>query len=299
MTNRPCFCMMYIRVSPSGPASAPVWRCASLARCSASLTRDGGHPHSPGGGCAPCTPAYLDDGPRCAIEADSPRAIRARENECAGGTRRDAQRPDWRSASSAAPPCTPLPLRDERAGDDFQFEGGLHALKDWQHLRIDDVAADAILFGVAPAAVQQLRFLGDLDGDVRREELRHRGAKGRAGAGRRRARDVVGELSRGGDARRHLPDLVPRELVLADRPAELDALRDVGARLLERGLRDAKRPAARLQAADGEAPERQVEAAALALLFADEVLRGHEKILEVEHEGVHAAVSRRRDGLAR
>ena len=109
----------------------------------------------------------------------------------------------------------------------------------------------------------------------------------------------VGDRARGGELRRHPAELVLRELVVDQRLAELLAVDDVLGGLLERGLRHAAGAAAGLQAAGGEAAHLQVEALADAVLAADDVLGGHEAALEGERERVHAAVARRRVGLAR
>src|SRR5262245_30059581 len=60
---------------------------------------------------------------------------------------------------------------EQRAGDDLEHQDRLHALEDRQHQRVDHVAADRVLLGVSPAAVQELADLGGLDRHVAREQL--------------------------------------------------------------------------------------------------------------------------------
>ena len=55
---------------------------------------------------------------------------------------------------------------EELAGDDFQGQNGPHALKNWQHLRIDHVTRDGGFFRIPPATVQQLAFLGEPHGHI-------------------------------------------------------------------------------------------------------------------------------------
>jgi hypothetical protein len=68
--------------------------------------------------------------------------------------------------------------------------------------------------------------------------------------------------------------------------------------LLERRVRDAARATTRLQATRREAGHLQIEAAADPALATDEIGARHEVVLEVERERVHAAIARRRVGLA-
>ncbi len=80
--------------------------------------------------------------------------------------------------------------------------------------------------------------------------------------------------------------------------AELLAVEHVLARLLERRLCEAAGATAGLQPSGREAAHLQVEALAESARPADEILRRHEVVLELQRERVHAAVAGRRVGLA-
>ena len=147
--------------------------------------------------------------------------------------------------------------------------------------------------------MEELSELGHLDGDIARKQLGHRGD-------RRRAALVGVHLTRCGicdspgrdQPRRHPPEVVPGESVIADRPAELLALRDVPRRRLERGRGHATGPTTGLEPAGREPRHLEREAAAERCLAADQVCIRHEPAVEREPERVHAAVPRRAIGLA-
>jgi hypothetical protein len=147
--------------------------------------------------------------------------------------------------------------------------------------------------------VQELALLGDLDRHVAGEQLGHRGV-GCSGPLVRvhRLGGRIADRAGGGHLRRHAPELVLGELELRDRGAELLAVHHVAGGLLERGLGQTGGPSAGLQPPRGEAAHLQVEATAEPLLAAHQVLGRHEPALEVEREGVHAAVARRGIRLA-
>src|SRR5690348_9151770 len=60
------------------------------------------------------------------------------------------------------PRSSAMLVRHQRPADDLEREDRLDALEDRQDLGVGDVAADRVLLGVAPAAVQDLAELGDL-----------------------------------------------------------------------------------------------------------------------------------------
>src|SRR5215207_2662362 len=98
-------------------------------------------------------------------------------------------------------------------------------------------ALDPVLAHVARPAVDLQALVGHLAGDARGVELGHRDlahgvlAAGEAPGGR------VDELARGLDLRRHVGELVPDDLELADAAPERLALGRVAHRLVERVLR--------------------------------------------------------------
>src|SRR5919205_3020291 len=81
-------------------------------------------------------------------------------------------------------------------------------------------ALDAVLLHVARAAVDLDALVGDLDGDARGVELRHRDLAHRVLAVHEAPRRRVDHLARGLDLGRHLGELVARHLEAADGAAE-------------------------------------------------------------------------------
>ncbi len=112
------------------------------------------------------------------------------------------------------------------------------------------------------------------------------------------AGDVVGELPPGLDERGHPGELRLAQLVVEHRLAEDPPFLRVRETRLERGLHEAHGARRRLQAAVLEPLHLEIEAAAEPGLAADEVLGGHEPVVEGDLVGVHAPVAERVDGAA-
>jgi hypothetical protein len=126
-------------------------------------------------------------------------------------------------------------------------------------------------------------LVGDLDGDPGGVQLRHRDLAHGVLAVHEAPGGRVDHLPRGLDLRRHLGELVPRDLEAADRPAERGPLAGVLERLVEHALRagDAARRADQPLAL--ELPHDVVEAAAD---LAEGGARGDADVLEGEERRV-------------
>ena len=110
---------------------------------------------------------------------------------------------------------------DEPAGDDLEGERLVGPLEDGQHPRVDEVAADRELLGVAHAAVDLHGLPRHPFGGAAHVGLDHGGLE-RALAPRHQAGHVVRALARRLDDHRHAAELGLRQLVLADgRPEHL------------------------------------------------------------------------------
>src|SRR3954447_12042938 len=108
-------------------------------------------------------------------------------------------------------------LQAVRAPDDIEHDlvgAGADAVEP----QVAPDALDAVLLHVAGAAVDLQALVGDLDRDPRRVELRHRDLAHRVLAVREAPGRRVVELARRLELGRHLGELVPRDLELADRP---------------------------------------------------------------------------------
>src|SRR5215212_1439687 len=123
-------------------------------------------------------------------------------------------------------------------------------------------ALDAVLLHVARAAVDLDALVGDLDGDARGVQLRHRDLAHRILAVREPPGRRVGELPRALDLRRHLGELVADDLELADRAPERLALLRVLERLVEYALGARHAPRGADQPLALELPHDVVEALA-------------------------------------
>src|SRR4051794_37074004 len=104
-------------------------------------------------------------------------------------------------------------------------------------------ALDPVLAHVAGPAVDLDALVGDLHTDPRGVQLGHRDLAHRVLAVGEAPGRRVDELPRGLDLRRHLGELVPGHLELADRATERRALERVGERFVKSplGARDAAR----------------------------------------------------------
>ena len=143
--------------------------------------------------------------------------------------------------------------------------------------------------------MELLRLAGHPLGGLADIRLDHRRFE-RAAAPGHHAGHLVAVLAGRGDDRRHAAQLRLRQLVLGDRLAEHLALVGIGAGLVIGRLHHAHGPGRSLQPPVLEAGHLQVEALPDPVVAADEVLRGHEPVIESDLEAVHAPVAQRGDG---
>ena len=118
--------------------------------------------------------------------------------------RRPARMPSFDMVVSTLVTLRPAERSFQQAArDHLQRERFLRAFEDRQHARIDEVAADRRLFGVAHAAVDLQRLARDPLGRAAREQLHQARLHATATAVEQPA-DGIGELAARGEARRHL-----------------------------------------------------------------------------------------------
>src|SRR4051812_9226583 len=150
---------------------------------------------------------------------------------------------------------------------------------DWPQAQVARRALDAVLLHVAGAAEDLDRVVGLVEGVALGLQLGHRHLLDRVVPLGEQAQRVVGDGATGLGAHGHLGDLVADRLVLADRPAEGAAL----ARVLDGRVQQVEHRADRAERHQEPLPlevgHDQVEAL---VLLAEEVLLGHEHVLEGE-----------------
>src|SRR3954453_15028205 len=125
--------------------------------------------------------------------------------------------------SSSEATAQPSPLEAIRPADDVEHDL-VRAGADAVQAHVAPHALDAVLLHVAPAAVDLDALVGALDRDAGGVELGHGDLAHRVLAALEPPGRDVHELARRLDLRRHLRELVPDDLELADLAAEGGAL---------------------------------------------------------------------------
>src|SRR5690606_9078091 len=171
------------------------------------------------------------------------------------------------------------------------------SLENSKHTRIPPVPLRWKLSAVSVSAEDLETFGGDALCHLRCECLGHARLQIAALAGVLHHAGVVGELPRRLDLRQSMGELVTDDLEFRDRLAELLALLRVPDRGVERRLRHAYRARRGLDASVLVGGHELVKA--LALLEAEQVLRGYLVVVERHVVRVHPLVSDGGDGIAR
>src|SRR5579883_2502037 len=190
-------------------------------------------------------------------------------------------------ASYGARTLDPVALQ-QPAGDHEPLDL-VGALADDHERRVAVVALDAELLHVAVAAEDAHGLEGDLLADLGGEELRHARLEVAALAAVLHRGRLADEEPRRLDLGGHVGELELDRLVLADGLAERPALLRVADGVLEGRLRHTDRAGGDVDAPDLEAGERDLEPQALPA--ADQVLGGHDVVLEDDLAGLDAAVA--------